>query len=75
MFGFADILAVGNGEIVAVQTTSNANLSARQKKILAEPRAHTWVINGGIIQLIGWAKKGPKGGRKLWTPTIRILAP
>lgn len=75
MFGFADILAVGNGEIVAVQTTSNANLSARQKKILNEPRAHTWVVNGGIISLHGWSKKGAKGKAKRWTITERILAP
>lgn len=33
LFGIFDILAVGNGETLAVQTTSKANMSARAKKI------------------------------------------
>lgn len=73
--GFADIIAFGNGEIVAVQTTTNANLSARQKKILNEPKAHLWVKAGGIISLHGWSKKGPRGEKKTWTITERVLVP
>ena len=33
LFGIFDILAVGNGETIAVQTTSRSNMSARAKKI------------------------------------------
>lgn len=75
LFGFGDILAIGHGEIVIVQTTSTGNMSARQKKILANPYAHEWVKAGGTIVLHGWSKKGPKGKRKLWTLTERVLVP
>lgn len=33
MFGFIDVLAIGNGETVGIQSTSKSNLSARIKKI------------------------------------------
>ena len=33
LFGFVDVLAVGNGETVAIQSTSKTNLSSRVKKI------------------------------------------
>lgn len=73
--GFADILAWGNGEIVAVQTTSASNVSAREKKILASEKAHEWVKAGGIISLHGWGLKGPRGKRKTWTLSEKILVP
>lgn len=67
--GFADIIAVFPASIVAVQVTSHSggNYSARRKKILAEPRALMWLRAGGLIELHGWHKKGPRGKRKLWT--------
>lgn len=88
-FGFGDILAcheshvaVGFGieksrypQIALVQTCSSSggDFAERRAKILASKEAGIWMRSGGIILLIGWAKRGPRGKRKLWTPKIETL--
>ena len=69
LYGFADLLAMRGRELLAVQATSTANVSARVKKILAEPRARLWVEPGSqrFIVVVGWAKRGARGKRKTWT--------
>jgi radical SAM superfamily enzyme YgiQ (UPF0313 family) len=58
LFGFADILCLGNGEIVVVQTTSRSNMSARIKKI-TESETVAFVRKAGIRILVqGWDAKG-----------------
>lgn len=66
LFGFIDICAIKDGEIVGVQTTSASHLSARYKKILEIPEAVIWLKANGRILLHGWGKKGARGKRKLW---------
>lgn len=56
LFGFVDVLCVGNGETVAVQTTSAANMASRVAKIseaeaLGEIRKAGWRI---VVH--GWRK-------------------
>ena len=41
MFGFIDLLAIKDGEILAVQTTSASNMSARANKIADKDRKST----------------------------------
>lgn len=67
--GFADILAIQRGRpgVVAIQTTSSSNQSARLKKILASKLAPIWLEVGNLIEIHGWGKKGKVGKRKLWT--------
>jgi hypothetical protein len=65
--GFVDVIACMNGYFLAVQVTSDANLTARFKKIVEEPRSKVWLDSGGRIEVHGWAKKGGKGKRKLWS--------
>lgn len=68
LLGFGDILVLREAEKVAIiQTTSGGNLAARRKKIIAERRAQLWLQTGGRILLNGWAKKGPRGKKKVWT--------
>lgn len=72
LYNFADIIAMrddeGEEEILLVQTTSYSCVSARRRKILAEPRALKWLRAGGTIEIHGWHKKAPPGKtRKLWT--------
>ena len=67
--GFIDILAAGNGSILAIQSTTTSNQASRVAKIKAEPRALAWLNNGGRIFVHGWSKKGAKGKRKLWSVT------
>jgi hypothetical protein len=56
LFNFIDLLALKPGEIVAIQTTTRPNLSARHQKIQAEPFARAWLAAGGRIHLHGWQK-------------------
>lgn len=56
--GFLDILCLGDGEVVGVQTTSYSNMSARVKKI-REHENLNFVLNSGIRILVhGWHKVG-----------------
>lgn len=58
LFGFIDILCLGDGEVVGVQTTSYSNMSARVKKI-REHENLNFVLNSGIRILVhGWHKVG-----------------
>ena len=66
LFGFIDIVAVGNGSTIGIQTTSAVNMSARVKKILLIPESKIWLECGNKIVVHGWAKKGAKDKRKLW---------
>ena len=66
LFGFVDILAIGPQGTVAVQTTSDGNLSARRKKLLALPAVDVAKSAGWSVVLHGWGKKGGRGKRKLW---------
>jgi hypothetical protein len=74
-YGFGDILAVqpDRKQIALVQTTSTANFSKRMEKILAEPKAAIWRTAGGLIIVHGWAKRGARGQRKVWTLKEIIL--
>jgi hypothetical protein len=57
LFGFIDILCLGNGEVVGVQSTSYGNVSARLKKI-AEHDNTAAVRKAGIRILVqGWDGK------------------
>jgi hypothetical protein len=73
LFGCLDIVAVKPGETVGVQCTSGSNAAARVTKILAEPRALAWIQGGNRLQVWGWAKRGARGKRKLWTTSVREI--
>ena len=56
--GFIDILCLGDGDIVGVQTTSYSNMSARAKKI-REHENYPIVLRSGIKVVVhGWRKVG-----------------
>jgi hypothetical protein len=61
LFGFVDVLCLGQDEIIGVQTTSYSNMTARVKKI-AEHENLSPVRKAGIKLLVhGWKKN--KSGR------------
>lgn len=70
LFGFGDIVAYGENEpgVMLVQATSTSNVSARIAKIRDNANAWDW-LRSPARQLVihGWAKRGCKGKRKLWT--------
>lgn len=51
LFGFVDVLAVGHGETVGIQSTSWGNVSSRRNKI-ADLQADTGIV--GALQAGGW---------------------
>ena len=66
LFGFVDILAIKNDQMLAVQTTTNDNAAARIKKIKENPNYEKLKATGCRIEVHGWALKGESGKRKIW---------
>lgn len=70
LFGFIDIVNLRGNRIVGIQCTSGSAVSARVNKILASEHAPAWLNAGGLIEVWGWRKAGPRGARKLWQPRV-----
>ena len=70
--GWGDIIAYSPDLkiIEACQATTTDHQSARVTKIMAATSAAAWVRAGGQIVVHGWAKRGPRGQRKLWQLTV-----
>lgn len=60
LFGCIDLLAIGHGETLAVQTTTMSNVSARHHKIVENQYYPEMVKSGWKVHLHGWAKVGRK---------------
>lgn len=56
LFGFIDVLALRDGEVLAVQSTSGSNVSSRVKKIAEHENVAMVRAAGWIIHVHGWAK-------------------
>ena len=75
MFGFADIVALGENSIIAIQSCGQA-YSEHHKKITQDPyvapKALKW-LKCGRIQLVSWRKvKLKRGGKAMrWSPRIK----
>jgi hypothetical protein len=73
LFGFADILGYKGEEILAVQTTSGANVAARIDKLLKMPVVEEWCKSWTRrLEVWGWRKVGKRGKRKKWE--CRVVA-
>lgn len=57
LFNFIDVVAVGNGRIIAIQATAWSGVSARVNKIQEIEAADEWLLGGGEIHVIGWKPK------------------
>jgi hypothetical protein len=55
LWGFVDILAIKSGLLMAVQTTTGANMAARIKKIQASPLLEL-VSEVACVEVHGWRK-------------------
>jgi hypothetical protein len=56
LFGWVDILALGDGKTWAIQTTSRANMASRAKKIADSPVLPEAIRAGWRIEVWGWDK-------------------
>jgi hypothetical protein len=67
LFGFIDIVAINGNETLAVQTTTAGNAAARVAKIRGLQLHSLWLESPHRkIVVHGWAKRGPRGKRKVW---------
>jgi len=57
LFNIIDIVAVGGGETVGIQTTSYSNVSTRVKKINESPYRPILQEAGWFLVVHGWHKK------------------
>ncbi len=76
MFGFGDIVAMGRGSIIAIQSCGQAFAEHDRKIRLDEavaPNAKMWLENGGRLILIGWRKIKLERHHKVkrWAPRIK----
>ena len=76
MFGFADIVAMGENSIIAIQSCGQS-FAEHDRKITQDetvaPLALKWIESGGRLLLIGWRKvKLKRGGKAMrWSPRIK----
>lgn len=79
VWGFGDLLVLVPGTgITLVQATSDergGHHATRERKITTEclEQALRWMQHGGVIQVWSWAKRGPRGKRKVWRPRMTQL--
>lgn len=71
LFGFIDILAVGDGETVGIQVTSRSNMASRRRKIRDAPELNELLIAGWRIEL--WGYDQPKGPHHPWRLSVEDI--
>ena len=52
--------------VLAVQTTSGANITSRIEKSMGKKELFIWLKVGNQFEVHGWRKMGKRGARKLW---------
>jgi len=68
LFNIIDIVAMKEGELVGVQSTSQNGKPEHYKTITQEPRSRLWLSTGAKILLLTWTKvlKKRGGKAKIW---------
>ena len=56
LFGFGDVICLGDGEVILVQTTSGSNMAARIAKIADHPNLAAVRKSGIKIVVHGWRR-------------------
>lgn len=69
LFGIVDVLAVGGGETLAIQATSDSNVRSRVVKLEDSEALPDLREAGWRIEVWGWRKR-----RGLWEPRIVDLS-
>ena len=67
LFGFIDILAIGPGITLGVQTTSSGGVAHRKRKILDHEHILSVLEAGWLVEIHGWGKR-----KNRWTLTHHI---
>jgi hypothetical protein len=70
LFGCIDLVALDEHDgVLGIQATSTPNMSSRVTKSKTECREALthWLERSNRFEVWGWAKRGARGKRKLWT--------
>ncbi len=73
-FGFGDLLVVDDQPgALLIQACSSGDMARREGKIRGEcwEAAERWLARGNRIAVWGWALRGARGKRKVWT--LRVV--
>lgn len=73
LFGIIDVLAIKDGETLAVQTTSGSGASARLKKMLESDTLKPILDAGWKVHIHGWRKVKVKRGGKAMRWEVRLI--
>lgn len=65
LLGIFDSLILGKGETIGCQECSRSSVSARRKKMLAEPRLKAWLESGNRAVILAWHKPANR-----WVPEV-----
>lgn len=72
LFGIIDVLALGDGQALGVQTTSGKGDAAKHEaKLLASPNTKLWLKAGLKLEIWSWRKTGERNKRKFWN--VRVI--
>jgi hypothetical protein len=78
LFGFIDIVAMHHAHVglLGIQVTTTGHMADRLAKMTAPPirdRLQLWFTVVGPVHIWGYAKRGPRGQRKTWQLTRRVV--
>ena len=83
LFGFIDIVALKRADsggpgigLIGIQVTTTAHMADRLRKMTTPPVSTSlklWLLCGLDAYIWGYAKTGPRGKRKTWTLTRRVV--
>lgn len=74
LWGWIDVLVLdGLPGVLGIQATTTQNLPARVQKALETDHLVKFLTAGNRAEFWGWAQRGPRGKRKLWTLSRRIV--
>ena len=68
LFEFGDLLAFNGDTVAIIQATTSDHVANRMHKVQRIAAASLWLASPHrAIVVHGWAKRGPRGGAKVWT--------
>ena len=78
LFGFLDVVCLRQGVpgLLGIQVTTTGHMADRFTKMTSDAvidRVRLWLDAGNQVEIHGWAKRGPRGKRKTWTLTRRVV--
>lgn len=75
LLGVFDLLVMKPGQTWGIQATSNDHVADRIHKLMTSENCKKWMMLGGKVAVVGWAKMGLRGKRKMWKAKEIILGP